>query len=126
MEEEELSLKLLERFLPRFFKNIFEFYYNKDKEKEQNSHKVSPSNKGDINSETHNKTQPQSQSLFANISTNNRKSEHQVANFNPLSKPVTNFTRHHLLQSPVFALEYEFYEFIKQRLHMQAKYCALE
>ena len=124
MEEEELSLKLFETFLPRFFENIFEFYYNKDNK--QNSHKVSLSNKGDINSKTQNKTQPQGQSLFANRSTNNRKSEHQVANFNPLSKPVTNFTRHHLLQSPVFALEYEFYEFIKQRLHMQAKYCGLE
>ena len=124
MEEEELSLKLFETFLPRFFENIFEFYYNKDNK--QNSHKDSLSNKRDINSKTQNKTQPQGQSLFANISTNNRKSEHQVANFNPLSKPVTNFTRHHLLQSPVFALEYEFYEFIKQRLHMQAKYCGLE
>ena len=126
MEEEELSLKLFESFLPRFFKNIFEFYYNKDKENEQNSHKVGLLNKEDINSKTQNKTQQQSQNLSANISTNNRKSEHQVANFNPLSKPVTNFTRHHLLQSPVFALEYEFYEFIKQRLHMQAKYCGLE
>ena len=52
MEEEELSLKLFESFLPRFFKNIFEFYYNKDKENEQNSHKVGLLNKEDINSKS--------------------------------------------------------------------------
>ena len=89
MEEEELSLKLFEKYLPRYFSNIFEFYTNKDEE-------------------------------------NIKENEHKMANLNPLSKSVTNATRKHLLQSPVFKLEYEFYEFIKQRLHIQARYCGFE
>ena len=89
--------------------------------------KVNQTNiENDVNSSKQLKPNSQSQNFLANIKPNNNGYEHQVANFNPLSKPVTNLTRYHLLQSPVFTLEYEFYEFIKQRLHMQAKYCGLE
>ena len=88
MEEEELSLKLFEKYLPRFFARIFEFYFNEDENHVQDGHRV--------------------------------------ANTNPLSKPCTNFTRQNLLLSPVFTLEYEFYDFIKQRLHMQARDCGFE
>ena len=44
---------------------------------------------------------------------------HVVANKNPISKEVTNITRNHLLQSPVFDLEYDFYHFVLQRFHQQ-------
>ena len=47
---------------------------------------------------------------------------HVVANKNPLSKVVTNVTRNHLLESPVFELEYDFYHFILQRFHLQKKH----
>ena len=91
MEEEELSLKLLEKYLPRFFARVFEFYYNEE-----------------------------------GLDENHVQHGHRVANSNPLSKSVTNFTRQNLLKSPVFTLEYEFYDFIKQRLHMQARDCGIE
>ena len=48
--------------------------------------------------------------------------KHVIANSNSLSKKVTNATRAHLLTSPVFDLEYDFYNFILQRFNMQKKF----
>ncbi len=48
-----------------------------------------------------------------------------MVNSNPQSKVVQAKTRSHLMTSPVFQLDYEFYHFIKQRLFKQAKFLGL-
>ena len=51
----------------------------------------------------------------------NTPSNHQTifTNENIHKKPVEEKTKKHLLKSPVFQLEYEFYDFVMQRLHLQ-------
>ena len=46
----------------------------------------------------------------------------RITNRNPLSKAVTERTRQILMENPVFQLEYDFYYFVKRRIHLQSSY----
>ena len=90
VEEMDLSLKVMEKYLPKFFLNATAIY-----RKEIVS---------DLNGD-----------LIQKLSGTNL-----ISNKNPLSKKVKEETRLNLMHHPVFKLEYEFYEFVRQRLHIQA------
>ena len=90
IEEMDLSLKVMERYLPKFFLNATAIYMKEI---------VSDLN-GDLIKKLSGTT--------------------LIFNKNPLSKKVKEETRLNLMRHPVFKLEYEFYEFVRQRLHIQA------
>ena len=86
----ELTIKIMEKYLPKYFKNASQIY--------KREYLADFSNVG-INKDTNT----------------------VLINKNPHSKPVQNSTRKLLMNHPVFNLEYDFYEFVKQRLFVQAK-----
>ena len=60
--------------------------------------------------------------ILVNENQRDDKIDHRVANRNPFHKNISQETREDLFNHPVFQLEYEFYEFVKQRLYQQAIY----
>ena len=94
-EDMELTIKIMEKYLPRYFKNAAQIY--------NREHLANFSNVG-FNKDTNT----------------------VLINKNPHSKPVQNSTRKLLMNHPVFKLEYDFYNFVKQRLYVQAKHLGLQ
>ena len=96
LEELTLSLKVFENYLPHMFFNITRLYQEGAKDPSIFSR---PFKSAHVSNQTEfyvNKNQIYEGSL------------------------VTPKVRSHLQKSPVFVLEYEFYEFVKQKLHVQA------
>jgi hypothetical protein len=65
-------------------------------------------------------TQIYKQELIAKQGWRNDAYKVVTVNQNKFGKPVKNSTRELLLRHPVFILEYDFYEYVKQRLYKQA------
>ena len=102
-EEMDLTLRIMEKYIPTYFKNATQIYNREillNYSKPSNLVGLEYAIKGGDSSTIH-------------------------VNKNPLSQPVKNSTRILLSNHPVFILEYEFYEFVKQRLFLQAKYLKL-
>ena len=56
------------------------------------------------------------------LNTKNPSTFDRITNRNPLSKSVKEKTRKILMENPAFQLEFDFYYFVKRRMHLQSSY----
>ena len=56
------------------------------------------------------------------LNTKNPSTFDRITNRNPLSKSVKERTRKILMENPAFQLEFDFYYFVKRRMHLQSSY----